>query len=343
MSFIATHLSAKESSICLTGKVASNLPSYKKSFINSVTLAMDEENKSKDISIKTFFYDNKPLSPIDAFNAMLKNNCSTIIGFEYLSDLLLVIKNMRGQKIPIFTPYASTKDKEILPDNIYIFMPTYKFLTKKMIEFLSNKFGKIDNILITTEINRIEMINYKDLYISELKKINSHYENFYFLENDRFLEKKLLKKIKGKKYNYVFLLSGSIASSKIADILNNGDTVFVGTETFGSSSSQTFYTRITNKNIKAYFIRNIDFLAGSPALSGFNKKYMEKFKEPPTVLSAYAYDAAKMSCLLIKKRDHNYHSYYHGITGASLTNMRFNRSTKYIILATDYHGYKQEK
>src|SRR5579872_4478186 len=90
---------AKSSSIlCLTGRIVKSLPSYGDSFINAAKLAIEQNNLKNDVKIKTYFFDNTPLEPIRIYNKMEAEGCTAIIGFEYLSDLLLVVKAQQEQK-----------------------------------------------------------------------------------------------------------------------------------------------------------------------------------------------------------------------------------------------------
>lgn len=299
------------------------------------------------IEIRSYFYNNRPLEPLSVYKKMVQDGCSAIIGFEYLSDLLLVIKEQKNERIPIFTSYASTKETEHLPKNIFIFMPSYDFLAKKMLLFLQKKFPKIVNVLLITEINRDEMCRYKEVYSKALTKMNIGFDKFDFLENDDTFEAKLSDFLRNKRYNFVFLLSGGLASSKIANLMNDHKTVFIGTENFGSSASQTFFMRLKNKEINSYFIRNIDFVSRSEEISNFENKYMKIYHTRPTVLSVYTYDAAN----LIFKTFMKYHSVltrnvlktkYSGITGAQVKNNKFYRSERNVILSVKNNGYQHE-
>ena len=92
--------------ICLTGRVVENLKSYGKSFLNAAYLAKKENDSTNKIEIKSYFYNNRPLEPVHIYNQMVADSCSAIIGFEYLSDLLLATKVQKSEMIPIFTSYA---------------------------------------------------------------------------------------------------------------------------------------------------------------------------------------------------------------------------------------------
>ena len=334
--------------ICLTGRVVENLKSYGQSFLNAAHLVREQNNLADKVEIKSYFYNNRPLEPIHIYNQMIHDGCAAIIGFEYLSDLLLATKEQKSDKIPIFTSYASTTNADQLPKNIFIFMPSYNAQAKEMLRYLHKRFNTMDNILLITEINRDEMLKYKEVYSHELSKENIKYDTFDFLENDGDMPGKLNKFLNKNKYDYVFLLSGAIASAKIADAMNDHNTIFIGTENFGSSVSQTFFMRLNDKVIRSYFIRNLDYLKPSPILSKFEKTYSQKYHEKPTLLAAYTYDA--MSIIL--KSFHKSGSVdtnsifpinYNGITGAYLRDNKFHRSTNYVILSVNKDGYAYEQ
>ncbi|MGQ3888243.1 ABC transporter substrate-binding protein [Legionella sp. CNM-1927-20] len=344
----ATAIGASEVKICLTGRVVGNLTSYGQSFQNSVSLALEQSGSSNNIRIKNYFYDNKPLEPIKIYRQMKRDGCSAIIGFEYLSDLLLAIKVQKNEKIPIFTSYASTTQADKLPKNVFIFMPSYDYQCKRMMNFLHAHFSRIDNVLLITEINRDEMLKYKEVYTWALSNDSIKYDTFDFLENDNRVIEKLTTFLKDKKYNFVFLLSGAIASAKIADIMNNHNTVFIGTENFGSSVSQTFYIRLKNKEITSYFIRNLDFIKPNYNLAEFENIYTKKYSDKPTVLAAYTYDAMKIILACLSKfgfidTNHIFQVNYSGITGAYLKDGKFQRSAEFTILSVNKNGYKYEK
>jgi hypothetical protein len=60
-----------EVTLCMSGKIELMLPSYKDAILNSVELALNQNSLGKNIKIKTYFYDNKPLSPIEAYHEMI--------------------------------------------------------------------------------------------------------------------------------------------------------------------------------------------------------------------------------------------------------------------------------
>jgi ABC-type branched-subunit amino acid transport system substrate-binding protein len=334
--------------ICLTGRVVENLKSYGQSFLNAAYLAKEESDPANKIEIKSYFYNNRPLEPIHIYNQMINDACSAIIGFEYLSDLLLAVQEQKNDTIPIFTSYASTTNADQLPKNIFIFMPSYNYQANKMISFLHARYKNINNVLLITEINRDEMLKYKEVYSSILTKEHIKYSTYDFLENDSDIEGKLKEFLNEKKFEYVFLLSGAIASAKIANITNDHSIVFVGTENFGSSVSQTFFMRLNDKVIRSHFIRNLDFIKPHDELAKFENNYIHKYHEKPTVLSAYTYDAMN---IILKALNRNgtvntksiLTANYSGITGAYLKNGQFHRSTNYVILSVNSNGYAYEK
>lgn len=335
--------------ICLTGRVVENLGSYGKSFQNAAKLALEENSTVQNqIKLNYYFYDNKPLEPIHIYQQMINENCSAIVGFEYLSDLLLIIKEQKNNNIPIFTSYASFKIDDEVPNNIFVFMPTYDKHVSKMILFLKEHFKYFDNIALITEVNHEAMLKYQQAYSKELQNHQIKFDSFSFLDNDPDFLVKLKKFIEKKKYNFIFLLSGATTSAKIVDFINNPDIVYIGTENFGSSVSPSFYTRLSNKNIKAYFIRNIDYIHSQLVLSNFKNKYTEKYLNEPNVLAAYTFDAVNIILQAYKNNlsintESIYNINYNGITGAYIKNGKFHRSEKLIILSVHKDGYYYEK
>ncbi len=141
------------------------------------------------------------------------------------------------------------------------------------------------------------------------------------------------------------MLSGAISSAKIADVINDHKTIFVGTENFGSSVSQTFFMRLNDKVINAYFIRNIDYLLPSHNLAAFKKAYTMRFNQSPTILSAYTYDAMKIILGAqgrYKKIDANSIPFvnYTGVTGVQVKDNKFSPSHNRVILTVSDDGYK---
>jgi hypothetical protein len=344
----AAQLLNQKIKVCLAGRVMANLPSYGSSMINAVNLVIADEHLGGRVLVESYFYDNKPLEPVYEYKKMVDNGCSAIIGYEYLSDLIL-LKNMNSSiEIPIFTSYASTRKGESIKENIFIFMPDYDYLAENMIDFLKGKYSGFDNILLVTDIGREDLKRYKDSYIKIFKKHRIKYEVYDFLERDLKVKSDLLSINSHKQFKYIFLLSGVVGSSAIADALNNKDVVFVGTENFGSYNFQSFHDLIKNKNIKAHFIRNIDFDGKSHALSSFESDYFKKFGENPSLLSAYTYDAMRIITKVYLDHHEVNSKYilqtpYRGITGISINSNGFNRSHSSIVLTNLSGGYIFEK
>lgn len=197
--------------ICLTGRIVKNLPSYGQSFLNAAYLAREYSGLNDKVAIKTFYYDDKPLSPIFAYQRMIRAHCSAIIGFEYLTDLLLISKIQTSKSIPIFTSYASTLGSNSLPKNFFVFRPSYYFFAEKMKDFLLKKIGAFNHVLLITEVSRDSMKEYKKAYESIFKKYRIPYDSFDFLENDKKMLKKLNQFLNKKHYRLIFLLSGAIS------------------------------------------------------------------------------------------------------------------------------------
>ncbi|MCC5792131.1 MAG: ABC transporter substrate-binding protein [Legionellaceae bacterium] len=334
--------------ICLTGRIVENIDSYGKSFQNAAQLALEDNISLKDhIKLEYYFYDNKPLEPIHIYQKMIHDNCSAIVGFEYLSDLLLIIKEQKNTQIPIFTSYASFKADDKIPSNIFVFMPSYNKHVSEMIVFLKKHFNGLDNIALITEVNREEMLKYQETYSSEFQSQKLNFDTFNFLDNDPNFLPKLKKFIGNKKYRFIFLLSGATTSAKIVDFVNSPDALYIGTENFGSSVSPSFYTRLSNRNVNAYFIRNIDYVHSSPELDNYRKKYTEKYQTLPTILAAYTYDAVNI--ILQAYKDNGaidtssiYKINHFGITGAYIRDGAFHPSDNFMILSVHKDGYHHE-
>jgi len=130
--------------------------------------------------------------------------------------------------------------------------------------------------------------------------------------------------------------------------MNDHITVFLGTENFGSSVSQTFFMRLNDKVIHSYFIRNLDYIQPNDTLSKFENTYTKKYHEKPMVLAAYTYDAMRIILKAFNKTGSvNTNSIlsinYAGVTGAYLNNHQFYRSDNYVILSINNDGYVYEK
>ncbi|MCA0403910.1 MAG: amino acid ABC transporter substrate-binding protein [Proteobacteria bacterium] len=334
-------------SICMTGKLETTLPEYKVAFLNAVDLALRQSVVKQKVLIKTFFYDSKPLSPIRAYNQMLRNHCAAIIGFEYLSDLLLITKLQKDEDIPIFTSYASSNSWEKLPKNIFLFMPSYDYHAKKMLEFLRTKFGLLNKVLIITEVDRIDLAKYKIAYEKQLKQEKIFYDQFDFIGNDEQSEKKLINFLTNKTYSYVFIFSSAVASTKIIHLMNNHKIIFIGTENFGSSSNPSVFVRLNDKKISAYTIRNLDFLKSNTRLADYRREYIKQYKNIPNPLSVYTYDAMKILLKTIEKNQlintaAVLKTNFNGITGAAIKDGEFCRSNQYVILSLSEKGFVYE-
>lgn len=332
--------------LCLTGKIVADLPSYGVSFTNAALLAREDAHlNNKQAIIKTYFFDNRPLEPLEVYKRMRKAHCSAIIGFSYLSDLLLVAKYQHDDTIPIFSPYSSTIHTKHLPKNIFMFRPTYYFMDEEMMAFLEKHFGKPNDVLLMSQVSRDSMKEDRDAYEKILKSEGINFSTFNFLENDGQLINHVDKFFQHKDYRFIFLLSGAVDSARIVNHLKNKNAIFIGTENFGSSAEQSFYIRIRDKKIKSYFVRNLSYMNKNPALQKFAKEYKKRFKTPPSLLSAYTYDAAKLVFKTFKDKsvvntDSVLDADYSGITGISIKNKKYHRSIDYVILAVKPTGYK---
>jgi len=334
--------------ICLTGRIEENLPAYKETFTNAASLAINEMNYSSLVQMKLYLYGNEALSPLVEYQKMRSDHCSAIIGFEYLTDLLLAVQAQRDKTVPVFTSYSSTLASKELPSNIFVFSPTYDFLAGKMFSFLQRRFGRLNNILIATEVNRASMSEYTEAYEAIFKKNNIKYDNFYFLETDQNLPNDLKIFLGKKHYDYVFLMSGAIGSAQIANVMNDQKTIFIGTENFGSYELPSFYLLLNNKKIRSFFIRNISYLNPSKELLAFQEKYEHVYGSQPTALSAYTYDAVKIILTALAngkslKNSSIMEINYKGVTGAYFINNTFHRSNDYTILSVTPSGYKYEE
>ena len=343
---ISINYSFADVKICLTGKLMQSLSSYKAPFYNGANLAA---NHDSNIYFPKFLYDEDPLAPIYKYKEMIKSKCDAMIGFEYLSDLQSINNLEKNTNIPIFTSYATTLDNQKLKNNIFIFKPTYNYLASKMYDFLESKFGNVNNVLIATETDRESTSEYEEAYrnIFDNKKIK--YKVIHFLEKSPNIYDKF-KGLKGK-YKYIFLLAGSESSKTIANEINDDNTIFVGTENFGSSSAKTFWyllNKNNKKNIKAYFIRNIDFNNKSNTLlNNFYSKYKSKYNAVPLTLSAYTYDAVNIVKNAISGGIFSYKNIlkhdYVGVTGAYIKGGVFHRSKNYVIIKIKDGKYLIEK
>jgi hypothetical protein len=216
-----------------------------------------------------------------------------------------------------------------------------------MFGFLRQRYGKISNFLVVTEINRDSMSEYTEAYLNIFKKENIKVDRFNFLENDKNLKENLINFMGKKHYDFVFLLSGAVGSAEVANVLNDQKTVFIGTENFGSYELPSFYLLLNNKKIKSFFIRNISFLNPSKNLLEFEKEYTKFYGESPAALSAYTYDAMNIILLAIKNekslRDKSMLDIdYQGVTGITIKNNYFSRSKYCTILSITPSGYKYE-
>lgn len=347
LTFYSCSLFASQPSIniCLTGKLAESLPVYKTFISNAANLAWEENGQNQHIHIAYYFFDNKPLSAIRAYDQMIGNHCSAIIGYEYLSDLLLVSKINNKSEIPIFTSYASSLSHESISNNIFMFMPYYDTTSNIMIKFLKKRFGKLDKILIITEIDRPDLARYKISYEKILRENNSTFDSFDYLQNDATFEKNLISFSKNKAYRFVFVLTGAVGATKALNIMNNHKTIFVGTENFGSSSNQSVFPRLHDKLIRAFTIRNIDFLAKTPAMQALEQRYQNRFGVNAGPLSIYTYDAMNIIIRSFKKFggvDSNsvLRLNINGITGARIHNGRFYRSNQTALLSMGKNGFE---
>lgn len=334
--------------ICLTGKLELMLPNYKTAFLNAVDLAVSNHPASKNVRIKTYFFDTKPLAAIQAYHEMIHDHCSVIVGFEYLSDLLLVAKIQKDNKIPIFASYASSNDQDRMPENIFMFMPTYDFHAKKMMGYLHAKFEDLNKVLIVTEVDRTDLYKYKKAYENIFLQEKTHYETLDFVSNDEQFEQKLVKFIENKKYNFVFVLAGAVGSTKIVNIMNDHKTTFIGTENFGSSTNQSLYVRLQDKKISAFLIRNLDLLKSNDLLKKFTHEYVKKYSIDPFPLSVYTYDALMIIFQTIEKHgtvtvNNILKNNYAGISGAKIENKKFHRSNQQVILGIKEDGFFYEE
>jgi len=336
--------SQKVVTICLTGKVETILPAYKAAFLNAADLALKNNSNTGSFLLKFYFFDNKPLAALRVYHEMLDDNCSAIIGYEYLSDLLLVSKEQKDTNIPIFTSYASSLNADQLPKNIFIFMPSYDYQAEKMVNFLEKKYGHLGNVLVLTEVDTTALAKYKEAYQYILGDKKIRFDTFDFLANDQSFDEKLKLFLRDKHYDYVFVLGAAVGSTKVIDIMNDHKTVFIGTEYFGSSTNQSVFSRLKDKNVTAYIIRNIDLIKKTKALSDFSENYVMHYKMSPNPLAVYTYDAMN---ILIRAFD-EFKSVstndilkldYIGISKAYLKNGSFHRSSEYIILLLEKNGF----
>ena len=60
------------------------------------TISLPSRETFLSLDNKSFFYDDRPLAPLSAYQQMLKANCSAIIGFEYLGQQKTSARFSRG-------------------------------------------------------------------------------------------------------------------------------------------------------------------------------------------------------------------------------------------------------
>lgn len=130
--------------------------------------------------------------------------------------------------------------------------------------------------------------------------------------------------------------------------MNDHRTIFIGTENFGSSANQSLFSRLKDKDITAYIVRNLDFIKLNRALQKFKNIYVEKYGLEPSPLSAYTYDAVSIILTTLKKQNklntnNILKTNYHGITGAYIHNNQFIRSNQYVILSIGKKGFIYEE
>ncbi len=329
--------------LCLTGKIELSLPEYRVSMVNAANLALNQK-RFNYINLKTYFYDNKPFSPLVAYKKMLQDKCSAIIGYEYLADLLLIAKKQENDKIPIFTSYASTNKNDNLPNNFFIFEPNYEYQSQKMLDFLYKKFGKIHKVLIITEIDRSDLLKYKKAYNYVLTHADILYDTFDFISNDNTFEKNLQNAITKKQYHYIILLTNSVNSTTIINYINDHKIIFIGTENFGSSVNQSVFVRLKDKNVIAYTIRNLDFFKKNKSLELFLNEYKQKYLSMPNMISLYTYDAINIILKTLEKYgsitpNKILNINFNGVTGIKIKNQHFYRSNQYTILSIKNNGF----
>ncbi len=338
-----TGFAATKLIICLTGKVENEYSFYQSSLINGVKLAINDIKPRFSYVVKSYFFGNDPLSALSTYHSMIKDGCSAIIGFEYLSDLKLISKKDLNKKIPIISPYSSSLDGENIPKNILMLMPKYDYLVNTMYDFMLKKWGVLSNILIVTETDRPDLVDYKLSYEKIFFVNQVKYDEFNYVQTDHYLEQELKNFIAKRKYNFVIMLGGANTSIKILNTFNDANIKFIGTENFGSSNYQSVIPMITNPKVEAYVIRNIDYLSADSQIRVFKKRYEKMFFENPLPLSAYAYDAMSV-VLMAYQKNHNfaddlfYKIDYKSITGITINNNIYHRSRKFSIINMRHDG-----
>jgi ABC-type branched-subunit amino acid transport system substrate-binding protein len=277
---------------------------------------------------------------------MEKAGCDVIIGYSYLTDLLLVNNKIKNIKIPIFTPYATANNLSIFSKNIFFFRPNQNFLASKMINYLKMKKYDLKNVLLITDVGRSQTLDYKKSYAQLLREDKISFDSLDILENDPKLIEKLQTQVNKRKYKYIFLLSGAVASAKIANALTDKDIVFIGTENFGSSTSKSFVSRLGKKNITSMFCRNLSYLdLKNKKLQSFSNEYRKQFEKMPTLLSAYTYDASSIIIkALYRSENLNMRSFlsegFEGVTGIKISNKKRLVSSYYSILSVVNNDYE---
>jgi len=78
---------------CLTGTLPKVFPGYGDAFFQGAQLALNDQNVPESaLVLKRHFYDQNPLAPIAAFDAMIRDDCLTLVGFDFTNELMMVRK-----------------------------------------------------------------------------------------------------------------------------------------------------------------------------------------------------------------------------------------------------------
>lgn len=308
--------------ICIAGHIYKEFKSYGDSLENAVKMAIDENHS--DVVYEKFYYDNSPLESIKIYNKMIIAKCRAIIGFPYLTDLLLLNNAVKiDPTVPILSPFAATFSKN-LQKNFYLLHPPQDVLIDKLFDFVIKKFPDSINITILTDIRRVEMIEYKTALINKLKGTKFNVSILDIINDE------INPNLKINTSNHLFFLfTGPVPASKFINITNSQG-IYLGTETLGSKTTPSLINILGNKNLKnIYSIRNLSFDTKELNLSSFYKNYKNRFKSDPTILSIYGYDATNISLLLKSSIQKD----FTGISGVKISHGKLIYSKYYSIIS----------
>ena len=305
--------------ICLSDHIFKSFKSYGKSLENAVQMAIDENNEK--VIVEKHYFDKSPLAALKAYQEMVKSKCDGIIGFSYLSDLMTLSNSNSDISIPIFSPYGSTYSVK-LQDKIKLLQPPQEKMAGAILNFLILKY-KGQEITVITDLRRIEMQEYKKAF-KKLSK-ETQFTVKYIDSIKDTIDKESIKSLT----KIVITFTGTQIAAKL--IKNTDDKkVFIGVETYGSKTSPSLL-RLIGKNPKKeiFSFRNLSYVLADKKVTEFYNRYLKKYSKPPTILSVYGYDSAKILLSIFNNRKDE----YDGLSGAKYKNGNTTPSNKYVIVS----------